>query len=134
MSRTDGRFTPRVYRTQTTVIRNRVGQPVGVESIPYPIHRAKVRFNDGLWIVTFPTIKGAERVLSDNMEKALTAAGRIVGLAAGSVLQTFTPAQRYAMGQQQCPYAGKGATRVCGLAPEVGSVWCEHHKGGKENG
>lgn len=95
-----------------------------------PIHSADVQAQgNGTWRVTVTTIEYSRSFVDASVDKALVRAGDLVSRAAGRVMQVFTPAQRYAMGQQQCPKA-MGA-QVCRQPAGVGTVWCEWHPGGK---
>lgn len=121
-----------VRKTKMTLVRVIPAGPRSfkVVSDPYPIHHANVRgYGDGTWKVTFPTELTAPSLIDSTLDRALVRAGDLVGRLAGRDLDKFTRGQAYAMAQQQCPrLVGQS---VCGEPPEVGTVWCRWHPGGK---
>lgn len=103
---------------------------------PIPVHAAHVYRRGAagtVWTVEFHTIDMPRKFVYESMEAALKAAGELVGRKTGQEWkQRFTGPQRYAMGQQQCPRLMGHGMGVCGVRPEVGSVWCRWHPKGKD--
>jgi hypothetical protein len=142
INRYGDRYAPRIPRMQCGVQHDKTTGVIHVYSKPVPIHRAEIRHQGGtVWEITFPTL-AARKVIKPTVEKALEEAGRIIGYSAGRDFQSFSASQRYAMGQQKCPYTPGGmrakgdprelAKRLCNQPANVGTVWCEHHPGGEE--
>ena len=104
---------------------------------PFPLHHATVVKHGNArvgwsWVVRFPTFGGVHPALVfDDMTKALNAASVAIGLRSGKEMMRFDAAQRYAMGQQKCPYREKGHPRLCEGPADPGTVWCGNHRGGK---
>lgn len=105
-----------------------------VTSKPYPLAYATVRRKSTWeWAVriTSDLIPGPVRFHATR-ELALAAAASMVSRRVAELWREGGPlngAQRYAVGQQQCPYWMK--SHVCGQAPEPGTVWCSWHPKGK---
>ena len=122
----------RVYKTLVRVVKLSDSH-LKVISDPHPIHTAHVQLQaSGAWKVTLPTMPLSRSFMDASMSDALNRAGDWVGRAAGIELQRFRPTQRYAMGQQRCPYLlDRYSRKACNGAPEVGTVWCSWHPGGR---
>jgi hypothetical protein len=108
-----------------------------VHSIPYPIHTATITQNGrgGWWTVRYPTI-GDNRgpYVYESLDVAMRNASDTISRKAGADLDRFTRAQAYAVAQQRCPYQpDRMVPRCCEQTPEVGTVWCAWHQGGKES-
>lgn len=111
------------YRYESGVLVDAVMRPVA--------HGVIRKQGNGLWLVKVTSLPPTE-VRSVQVADESTAKRRIsewLSRLAGTVMQKFNPQQRYAIGQQECPYLAGQA--VCGQPPEVGSVWCEWHPHGK---
>ena len=105
-----------------------------LHSIPHPIHTATITQNarGGWWTVRYPTM-GQGPYVYESWEVALRNATETVSRKAGADLDRFTRAQAYSVSQQRCPYQpDRMVPRCCDEAPEVGTVWCGWHRGGKE--
>lgn len=102
-----------------------------VTSEPIPIHHARVvrHGREAMWKVTFPSVIMGRSYQFATEADALKCAGDLVGRKAGADFDRFTGIQRYAMGQQKCPYLMSG--RTCDQSPEPGSVWCHWHPKGR---
>jgi hypothetical protein len=116
------------YRTFVAV--EHVGpKDIVVTSKPYPIHHATVKLRGGVWEIRYPSTGRRETAYEADRDRALVRAAETVSKAAGAAMGRFTGPQRYAMGQQQCPYQ-LGST-VCRSPAEPGTVWCHWHPRGK---
>lgn len=106
-----------------------------IHSLPYPIHTAEVTRDarGGWWTVKYPTIPGVGRYVYDTWDTAMRNASETIGRKAGADLDRFTRAQAYAVGLQRCPYQpDRAVPKCCEQTPEVGTVWCLWHPGGKD--
>ena len=88
------------------------------------------RRGDGTWSVRTTSLPVNRSVILADEATARRRICEWLGRLAGSQMMTFSPSQRIAMGQQQCPRI-VGA-RLCAMAPEPGSVWCSWHPYGKD--
>lgn len=85
---------------------------------------------DGTWTVRTTCLPVDRSVIVDSEGTAKQRMSEWLTRVAGAIAMTFSPDQRIAMGQGRCPKLTSG--RICDLAPEVGTIWCEWHPGGKE--
>lgn len=103
-----------------------------VVTVP-PIHAARVyrRGKEAHWTVEYYTFDQPRKYPHESVEKALNAAGELIGLRAGKEWkERFTGAQRTAIGQQRCPRI-MGRT-TCDQPAEGISIWCTWHPKGKD--
>lgn len=103
---------------------------------PHPLHHATVT-KEGThrtgfyWVVRYPTFGLVSARVYQTESAALIDAADAIGRRTGQELMRFDAAQRYAMGQQKCPYREKGHPRLCDGPADPGTVWCGNHRGGK---
>lgn len=117
-----------------------------VSSSPLALVKVELFRRGDLWyyVVVSEILRGAVKVAEPKrtwgivdeeayFHAALQVAGdHVTRVARYKWASHFTPRQRYAMGQQKCPYPMKET--YCGITPMVGSVWCEWHRFGKAVG
>jgi hypothetical protein len=84
----------------------------------------------GLWLIRTTSMEVNRSVDIADEKTARTRLCEWLGRMAGAQMMKFSPSQRIAMGQQQCPRIV--GSRLCAMAPDPGSVWCEWHPHGKD--
>lgn len=102
-----------------------------VTSSPLPIHSVVIERQAAgyrLRLVTLPY--ETPEAWADTLASAKEKAARWVNRAALGSYGRFSGPQRWAMGQQKCPYAMYG--KLCNQAAGVGTVWCVFHPNGRE--
>lgn len=105
-----------------------------ITSKPIPLATAEVRQAGPYeWKVRIISdlVPGPVRTLGSRVEAVISASAMVTKRANALWREggPFNHQQRYAMGQQACPYWMKA--HVCGQAPEPGTVWCDWHPKGK---
>ena len=104
-----------------------------------PMHEQKIaplatgiihKRHDGDWLVQTTSLPVNRHVIVASEALARIRICEWLTRLAGAAMMTYSPTQRIAMGQQQCPRIV--GSRLCGMAPSPGSVWCEWHPHGKD--
>lgn len=88
------------------------------------------RRGDGLWVIRTTSLPVNRSVVLADEGTARRRICEWLTRMAGAQMMTYSPTQRIAMGQQQCPRLIGG--HLCAMAPEPGSVWCQWHPHGKD--
>lgn len=104
-----------------------------VVSEPIPLHACLVKYQADGFTVKLVSVPGpTQAAWFATVEAARAAAARIVNRrTVEDMKRRFDPAQRYAMGQQKCPYRQPGGRTLCNEPCEQVSVWCLWHPKGR---
>lgn len=102
-----------------------------IVSSPIPLHYCLVKSVRGavkVRLISTPDV--CVPSFYDSLGQARQAASRIVNERVRVDMMTkFSGPQRYAMGQQKCPYAMYG--KLCNEPATGFSVWCDYHPKGR---
>ena|SRR5687768_7391940 len=134
-------YAARAPRTATVYVCPVTCHPLGTDAYTYvsgpmvdtvirPLATGVIRRRgDGCWTVQTTSLLVNRKVTVADEATAKRRMVEWLTRVAGEAFQRFSPIQRYAMGQQCCPYPVPSGT--CDLPPEVGTVWCKWHPKGK---
>lgn len=107
-----------------------------ISSRPWPIAIVEIRFNKKtqLWDArnVSESYHPGLRSWADRGQAMTEASETVARRARHLWRESYTGIQRYAIGQQKCPYWM--GSKVCGQPPEVGTIWCSWHPQGRPKG